>query len=225
MSLSLSIIMPVLNEATAIGAALQSLQPLRHAGHEVIVVDGGSSDDTVRLAEPLVDQVIESARGRARQMNAGAARARHDVLLFLHADTQLPSTAVADIDTALAKGHDWGRFDVRIEPGDGLLRVIAWMMNLRSRLTGIATGDQAIFVRKQRFEAVGGYPDIGLMEDLALSDRLKRQGAPACLRSRVVTSSRRWSRHGRIRTVLTMWGLRLAYRLGAGPDTLTRFYR
>lgn len=220
----LSVIVPVLNEAGSIQTALAELQPLRDAGHEVVVVDGGSDDGTARLCRPRVDLLIETGRGRARQMNAGAMRARHAVLLFLHADTRLPASAAADIQGAIAAGYSWGRFDVRIEPADWLLDLVATGMNLRSRLSGVATGDQAIFVTRQAFDAVNGYPDIALMEDLALSDRLKGIGPPACLRKRVLTSARRWQHHGRLRTIFTMWRLRLAYRLGADPGRLARDY-
>ena len=224
MTVRISIIIPVLNEAAGIDATLQSLQALRRQGHEVIVVDGGSRDETCQLATPLADQVIESLPGRARQMNAGVRHAVNGVLLFLHADTRLPATASGDIHAMLAAGHVWGRFDVRIVPEDRLLRIVAWMMNLRSLLTGIATGDQAIFVKREVFTSVGGYPDMPLMEDLILSDRLKQHGVPGCIRSRVTTSARRWQQHGRVKTILKMWCLRLAFRLGVSPARLVRFY-
>lgn len=219
----LSVIVPVLNEAPAIAGALAALQPLRAQGHEVIVVDGGSDDGTVALAQAGADRVIAAARGRARQMNAGAATARGDVLLFLHADTRLPPRADRLIVEALAH-RGWGRFDVRLSGRQPMLRVIERAMNWRSRLTGIATGDQAIFVRRDRFEAVGGFPGIPLMEDIALSRRLKAFGPPRCLAARVVTSSRRWEAGGIARTVLLMWRLRLAYFLGADPARLAQRY-
>lgn len=222
---SLSIIIPALNEAGCIEQTLHGLQSLRQAGHEVIVADGGSHDNTVALARPLVDRVLSAPPGRASQMNAGAATARHRVLLFLHADTDLPTDAPAAIGAALEAGYQWGRFDVDIVPHETLLRFVARLMNWRSRLTGVATGDQAIFVMRQPFERIGGYPDMPLMEDLALSDRLKTiAGRPACLRSRVTTSARRWQKHGRLKTILTMWRLRLAYRLGADPNRLVQHY-
>jgi rSAM/selenodomain-associated transferase 2 len=221
---SLSIIMPVLDEATGIEAALRALAPLRARGTEVIVVDGGSHDNTSTLANALADRVLSAPRGRSLQMNAGAAVARGDVLLFLHADTQLPERADVHIGDGLQRsGRVWGRFDVRIE-GDGLLRAVATMMNTRSRLTGIATGDQAMFVTAQAFATVGGFPPIALMEDLALSARLKRQSRPLALRTRVTTSPRRWRRHGTLRTVLLMWRLRLRYFLGADPSSLAEAY-
>lgn len=222
--LKLSVIVPVLNEAAGIGAALTSLATLRDAGVEVIVVDGGSTDETVALARPLADRVVVAARGRAAQMNAGAAQARGEVLLFLHADTRLPRETLTGITAALTAGSLWGRFDVRIEGRSAWLPLIARMMNLRSRLTGIATGDQAIFVIRSAFDAVGGFPAIRLMEDIALSKCLKRLGPPACLRTRVTTSGRRWEAHGVWRTILFMWWLRLRYFLGADPRRLAVEY-
>lgn len=221
---SLSIVIPVLDEAARIEAALAALQALRAAGAEVIVVDGGSRDATRRLAEPWVDRVIEAARGRAAQMNAGASQARGDVLLFLHADTALPAGADRLIAAALDADHRWGRFDVAIDGVAPLLPLVAAMMNARSRATGIATGDQAMFVARAAFESAGGFPEIPLMEDVALSKALKRISRPACLRARVITSGRRWERHGTLRTILLMWRLRLAYALGADPRHLARRY-
>ncbi len=222
--MTLSIIMPVLDEAAAIEAALRALSPYRARGVELIVVDGGSSDGTPDLARPLADRVLSAARGRALQMNAGAAVARGDVLLFLHADTQLPADADRLVLDGLSRsGRVWGRFDVRID-GGGLLRVIAMMMNTRSRLSGIATGDQAMFVTRAAFDAVGGFPPIALMEDVALSATLKRMGRPLALRARVTTSPRRWHEHGTLRTILKMWRLRLGFFLGADPEKLARQY-
>jgi rSAM/selenodomain-associated transferase 2 len=219
----ISIIVPVLDEEARIGAALGALQPLRTRGHEVIVVDGGSIDSTRALAEPLADRVLSALRGRASQMNAGADTSSGDALLFLHADTRLPENADAMIAAALAD-RSWGRFSVRIDSAKPLLAVVGWMMNLRSCLTGIATGDQAMFVTREAFEAAGRFPAIGLMEDVALSARLKRIGRPACLRQKVITSARRWERHGAIATILLMWRLRLMYSLGADPGRLARLY-
>jgi rSAM/selenodomain-associated transferase 2 len=222
--MTLSIVMPVLNEAASIEAALMALAPYRARGVEVIVVDGGSSDATVELAGPVADSVLSAPRGRATQMNAGAAAAHGDVLLFLHADTHLPDNADALILDGLARsGRAWGRFDVRFDDG-GLLRLIALMMNLRSRLTGIATGDQAMFVTRAAFDKVGGFPPIPLMEDVALSALFKRVSRPLCLSARVTTSGRRWHKHGLMRTVLLMWRLRLAYYFGSDPARLARAY-
>ncbi|HET9653073.1 MAG TPA: TIGR04283 family arsenosugar biosynthesis glycosyltransferase, partial [Usitatibacter sp.] len=195
------------------------------SGAEVIVVDGGSRDATREIAAPLCDRVLAAPRGRAAQMNAGAAAASADTLLFLHADTLLPVDAPAIVASALAGGrHAWGRFDVTIGSPHPLLAVVAMLMNARSRWTGIATGDQAIFVRRAAFEAVGGFPSIPLMEDVALSRALRRLSPPAALRRRVVTSGRRWERHGILRTVVLMWRLRAAYALGADPHRLARRY-
>ncbi|RUQ40874.1 MAG: glycosyltransferase [Candidatus Competibacteraceae bacterium] len=220
----LSIIVPVLNEAAGITAHLAMLAPLRAAGVELLVVDGGSTDATMALARPLADTVLSAPRGRATQMNIGAAHARGATLLFLHADTSLPPDAAAHIKVALAGGNAWGRFDVRISGQHPLLPVVAWAMNQRSRLTGIATGDQALFVRRAVFEQFGGFPELPLMEDIALSRRLKRHSPPACLRAQVLTSGRRWEQHGVLRTILLMWWLRLAYFLGADPHRLARRY-
>jgi rSAM/selenodomain-associated transferase 2 len=222
---SLSIIVPVLDEAGAIGRHLEALAPLRACGAEVIVVDGGSRDDTVVRAGEGAHRVLAAPRGRASQMNAGAAEATGDIFLFLHADTGLPPHADDLVRGALATGHrGWGRFDVQIEGGARLLKVIAALMNRRSRLTGIATGDQAIFVTREAFAAVGGYPDIPLMEDIILSRRLKRLSRPVSLKTPVTTSGRRWERHGILRTILKMWRLRLAFYLGADPRTLALAY-
>lgn len=216
----LSIVVPVLNEAGILAQALLALAPLRGRGHDVIVVDGGSEDGTRDIAAPLADRVLAAPRGRARQMNAGAAAATGDVLLFLHADTGLPGAADEEIFRAV-KTHSWGRFDVRIDGASPLLPVVAFFMNQRSRLTGVATGDQAIFVRRDAFT---GFPEIALMEDVAFSAAMRRRGAPACLRARATTSGRRWERQGVLRTVVLMWRLRLAYALGAAPEELARRY-
>lgn len=221
----LAIIVPCLNEAERISASLTPLQSLRRDGHEVIVVDGQSKDETARLAAPLADQVITSQRGRALQMNAGAAVSAAEVLLFLHADTQLPAQAVQSLREALAEGdRHWGRFDVQLSGGGPWLRLIAFMMNWRSRISGIATGDQAVFVRRALFEQVGGFPAIDLMEDIALSRLLKRYSRPACLKQTVITSSRRWEQQGVWRTITLMWRLRLAYFFGVDPARLKRRY-
>jgi rSAM/selenodomain-associated transferase 2 len=221
---SLSIVVPVLDEAAGLEAHLGALAGLRARGAEVIVVDGGSSDASAETARPLADLVLAAPRGRASQMNAGAAAARGDVLLFLHADTWLPPEADRLAVEAIAAGAAWGRFDVRIAGSHPMLGIVAWFMNRRSRLTGIATGDQAIFVARDAFDRVGGYPDIPLMEDIALSRALRRIGRPACLAARVTTSGRRWREKGVLRTVLAMWRLRLAFFLGADPHGLALAY-
>jgi len=221
----LSIIIPVLNEGDGIAAALDALAHLRALGTEVIVVDGGSRDATVERAQLRADRVVLAPRGRALQMNDGAERASGDVLLFLHADTRLP----AEADLFVLNGLDqsrrvWGRFDVKIDGRSRLLPVVAWLMRLRSRLTGIATGDQAIFVRREAFQTVGGFPAVALMEDIAICTRLKRLGRPLCLRACVTTSGRRWEKNGVLSTILLMWRLRFAYFLGADPKQLARQY-
>ena len=220
----LSIIVPCLNEAAIIVEGLCALAPLRRRGAELIVVDGGSSDATPALAGPWVDRVLRAPPGRARQMNTGAGEARGEILLFLHADTRLPENADDLITSALESGRIWGRFDVEIHSRHAMLRVVARLMNLRSRLTGIATGDQAIFVSRRAFREIGGYPDIPLMEDIALSRRLKSLGRPACLSERVTTSGRRWETQGVWRTILLMWRLRFQYFLGADPGRLAARY-
>ena len=236
----LSIIVPILEEALIVPTALARLAPLRAAGAEVIVVDGGSRDDSAVVAAAGADRVLIASRGRAHQMNAGAAVARGEMLLFLHVDTMLPAGAMGAIETALqglASGRSapsadsrsdmpvWGRFDVRIDGSGWLLGVVAAMMNARSRLTGIATGDQAMFVTRAAFAAVGGFPEQPLMEDIELSRRLLRLARPTCLHARVVTSGRRWETRGTWRTIALMWRLRLLYRLGVAPERLARSYR
>ncbi|MDH5300702.1 MAG: TIGR04283 family arsenosugar biosynthesis glycosyltransferase [Gammaproteobacteria bacterium] len=222
--IKISVVIPVLNEQVGIVAHLQRLQLLRQRGHEVIVVDGGSDDQTVALASPLADCVLQVGRGRARQMNAGAASASGDVLLFLHADTTLPEQVESELMCAL-RTHGWGRFDVRLSGSAWVLRLVERMMNWRSRLTGVATGDQAMFVRRPLFVGVRGFPEIPLMEDVALSKTLRRYARPWCSRLRVVTSSRRWEQNGPWRTIWLMWRLRLAYFLGVSPQELAKRYR
>ncbi len=225
MTPTLSIIVPVLDEATHLGATIVALQPLRERGVEVIVVDGGSSDGTPQLAAPWATRVLSGPRGRARQMNAGAAVARGELLLFLHADTLLPADADELMAAAVAAGARWGRFDVRISGRPVMLRVVAALMNLRSRLTGIATGDQGLFVARALFDLVGGFPDQPLMEDVELTRRLRRQQRPACLRAPVITSGRRWETRGVWRTIFLMWTLRWRYWRGESAESLARAYR
>ncbi|MCE2971184.1 MAG: TIGR04283 family arsenosugar biosynthesis glycosyltransferase [Burkholderiales bacterium] len=225
--MKLAVVMPTLNEAAGIGTALTALAPLRARGAVVVVADGGSDDDTVARATPLTDRVLAAPHGRAAQMNAGAACAEAraaDALLFLHADTQLPDEAERLIAAALAT-RAWGRFDVTIEAAHPMLRVVAAMMNWRSRATGIATGDQAIFCTRQAYDALGGFAPLPLMEDIDFSRRAKRLSPPACLRACVATSGRRWQRHGVWRTILLMWRLRAAYFFGADPARLAQRYR
>ncbi|HKO66419.1 MAG TPA: TIGR04283 family arsenosugar biosynthesis glycosyltransferase [Burkholderiaceae bacterium] len=225
--MQLAVVVPVLNEATSIEASLARLRPLRARGARVIVVDGGSTDSTAAIAKPQADQLLQSNRGRAQQMNAGAAAAiagGADVLLFVHADSELPDSADRLIDTALrTSGRAWGRFDVHID-GPSMLTIVSVMMNLRSRLTGICTGDQAIFVTRSAFAQLSGFAPIALMEDVEFSKRAKRISRPAAIRTRVVTSGRRWERHGIWRTIVLMWRFRAAYFFGADPQRLAQRY-
>ncbi len=221
----LSFIIPVLNESTALDYLLPALKEYRQRGHEIILVDGGSSDDSVNLAVTKVDQIIASEPGRAKQMNIGASAASGDWLVFLHADSQLP----ANIDQLIETGSDdnervWGRFDLRLSGNHWLFRIIERSINWRSRMSGIATGDQAIFVRRDAFNRVNGYPEIRLMEDLEISKRLKSLSPPLCIPEPVITSSRRWEKNGIIKTVVLMWWLRLLYFCGVTPEKLADIY-
>jgi rSAM/selenodomain-associated transferase 2 len=222
---ALSIIVPALNEAANLRRLLPDLT-MREPAAEVLVVDGGSLDDsrTVVAGVPSV-RWLSGPRGRARQMNAGARAARGEALLFLHADTWLPDGAGAAISEALRDpAIVGGRFDVRLDSRRPILALVGWLMNRRSRLSGISTGDQGIFVRRAEFEAVGGYPDIPLLEDIELTRRLKRRGRLAALRLRVVTSARKWEREGAVRTIVLMWTLRALYALGVSPARLHGWY-
>ncbi len=201
-----------------------ALQPLRKIGHEIIVVDGGSSDNTYLIAEPLANKVLLSEPGRANQMNLGAESAQHEVLLFLHVDTFLPTNATSLISKNLTKKHKWGRFNVRLSGTNRQLRIVERLMNLRSCWTGISTGDQAIFVRQDLYQQIKGFPNIPLMEDIAFSKRLKKYSSPICIKEPVITSSRRWEQNGVFRTILLMWKLRLAYALGVDPHKLKNYY-
>jgi rSAM/selenodomain-associated transferase 2 len=223
MKAQLSIIIPVFNEAGQIAARLKSLQSLR-SRCQLLLVDGGSDDDSAKIAASLVDQVLSSPKGRALQMNCGAAYAQTGMLLFLHADTSLPDNALELILQAVANGYQWGRFDIGFDNQLPIFRLIALMMNLRSRLTGIATGDQALFITRRAFQAVAGFPEIALMEDIAICARLKKLSKPCCLTARVITSARRWQQQGIFKTILMMWWLRLSYFFGADPDNLAARY-
>lgn len=224
--MKLSIIVPVLNEAKELPVLLERLLSLTRHGCEVIIVDGGSQDGSADIAECAGFTVVRAPRGRARQMNAGAARATGKVLLFLHADTQLPDGTAVLIAQALSGDESqWGRFDVCIAGRPVMLRVVGRMMNLRSRLSGIATGDQAMFVTRVAFDAVGGIPDQPLMEDIELSKRLRKMSRPACIARCVTTSGRRWETHGVWRTILLMWRLRWAYWRGIPASQLAQAYR
>lgn len=222
----LSVIVPMLNEAASLPLMLGHWRDLQDQGCELLLVDGGSTDDSVAIARSAGLNVLSSGRGRALQMNAGAARAQGEVLLFLHADTLLPARAGALVLQGLERhGMQWGRFDVRIEGRPRMLKLVAFMMNLRSRWSGIATGDQAIFVRRHLFERVGGFPSQPLMEDVEISRRFKALEPPLCLREKLSTSGRRWESRGVWRTIFLMWRLRLAYWLGMSAERLARAYR
>jgi rSAM/selenodomain-associated transferase 2 len=220
-----SIIVPVFNEAVSIEAFLESVRRSCARRAEIIVVDGGSTDATATLAQPLCDCLVKSPKGRAVQMNAGARRANAPVFWFLHADSQLPRLAVEQIRNELTRnGHRWGHFEARLSGSQFSLRIVERLMNWRSRLTGIATGDQGLFVTRELFDSIGGFPDIALMEDIAMSRKLKAVGRPVCLSQQLVTSSRRWEENGILRTIVLMWKLRLLYFAGVHPDKLAQMY-
>ncbi|MBF0160479.1 MAG: TIGR04283 family arsenosugar biosynthesis glycosyltransferase [Magnetococcales bacterium] len=223
---ALSIVIPTLNEAEEIVAMLTRIQSWRQRSVEVIVVDGGSHDGTPQRVVPWVDIVVTSARGRALQMNTGARHAQGELLLFLHADTWLPEDPNGNILALLTTSHHlWGWFRVDITGHHPLLRIVALLMNLRSCLTSIATGDQAIFVSRDQFWQLGGFPEIPIMEDIAFCRLAKASlSSPLCIRTPVVTSGRRWQRHGIWTTIGLMWGMRLAYWLGVAPERLVRWY-
>ena len=217
--------MPVLNEAKHLEEMLNHLQVFRENGHEVIVVDGGSTDSTIAVAKPLADHLVVSDAGRAKQMNSGVNVAECDVLLFLHADTILPEDACELILSSIKNGYQWGRFNVRLSGEKIVFRIIEFFINWRSKLFSIATGDQAIFVKRNVFEALEGFPDIPLMEDVAICKSLKRQSKPMCLRNTVTTSSRRWEQYGIFSTVLLMWRLRFLYFIGVSAERLVKHYK
>lgn len=219
-----SAVIPTLDEASHIGRTLGALAPFRNQGLEIVICDGGSRDGTPEIARPLVDRVINSPPGRARQMNAGACWSRGDVIWFLHGDTVSPGDALVHLQRAVSHGADWGWFDVHLSGDFASLRVIERCMNLRARLSGVATGDQGLYVRRSVFRAVGGFPDIPLMEDIAFSKRLRYSWPRKVISAPLLTSSRRWERDGVLRTILLMWRLRLAYCLGADPGRLRDAY-
>jgi len=220
----ISIIIPVLNEEMNLSRLSDYLQSVQQQGHEVIVVDGGSRDNTLSIAYRITNTVIVSMPGRALQMNSGAAIASGEVLLFLHADTFLPEDALKIISDLSQKKNLWGRFNVRLSSSRFVFRLIETLMNLRSCFTSIATGDQAIFIEKNLFKQVAGFPEIALMEDIEISRRLKKTARPVCIKEKVITSSRRWENNGVVATVLLMWKLRLYYFFGVSPEKLKQLY-
>jgi rSAM/selenodomain-associated transferase 2 len=220
----LSIIIPALNEGDALLPTLKALAQLKKHHHEIILVDGGSSDNTRCISQPFVDITLCTEKGRARQMNCGAEKASGDVLWFLHADSLVPDNADTLIYKALQHRHVWGRFNIKLSGSKRSFRIIERLINIRSRLTKIATGDQGIFVLRREFEKINGYANIPLMEDIDLSKRLKKISAPACLTASILTSSRRWESNGVIRTVLLMWALRCAYFIGVPAEKLATKY-
>jgi rSAM/selenodomain-associated transferase 2 len=223
-AVKLSVVVPVLNEELNLSRITSHLRSVIEQGHEVIIVDGGSTDNTLTIAYEITDTVIISKKGRALQMNSGASIASGKVLLFLHADTLLPENVAEIISAACVGENFWGRFDVRLSNNKYVYRLIECMMNMRSSLTSIVTGDQAIFIEKSLFDRIGGFPEIALMEDIEISRRLKKISKPVRLKSRVVTSSRRWERNGVFATVFLMWKLRLYYFFGVPPEKLNQMY-
>ena len=236
---TVSIIIPILNEADNLPLLFENISIINPAPQQIILVDGGSTDGSIAVAKALINdfftikksdikwQVIKSTAGRAIQMNAGATQATGDILLFLHADTQLPVTATSDLSLAMQKAdnnYKWGRFDVRLDSRSPMLWLVAAMMNGRSRLTGIATGDQAIFIKSDLFKQIGGYPQQPLMEDIELCKNLKGIAKPACLSSKVITSARRWQQHGTWRTIILMWHLRYDYWRGVSAESIKQRY-
>lgn len=221
----ISVIIPTLNESTNIVTTLKQLQVLRKNGHKVLLADAGSTDDTVKLASPFVDEIIISKKGRAIQMNSAAFKTQSDVLWFLHADTLIPENADTVILNHLKNSRKaWGYFSIRLSGEHFLFRIIERMMNLRSKLSGIATGDQGIFIRQKYFKKLNGFAEIPLMEDIEISTRLKKISPPICLTQKLTTSSRRWEQQGIIKTILLMWRLRLAFFFGASTRKLAKRY-
>ena len=239
---TVSIIIPVLNEADNLPLLFDNINKLNPNPQQVILVDGGSNDDSIGIIRSFINelmldndrkidwQMTESKAGRALQMNTGAALATGEVLLFLHADTQLPLHAIDSVSEAM-KRAEWGRFDVQIASRQPTLRLVSQMINWRSRLSGIATGDQAIFISQSLFERIGSYPNQALMEDIELCKQLKGKqlkgmAKPACLKSKVITSARRWQQHGTWRTIILMWHLRFDYWRGVSADNIkARYYK
>ena len=226
--MQISIIIPTLNEARGICTTLQALQSARSSGLQIVLSDGGSTDDTVLIARSLVDRVVDSKPGRAAQMNSGAAQATGEVLWFLHADTMLQPNSVAALCQAVKDQLEpefWGRFDIQLDATDWIYRIIETLMNWRSRLTSVTTGDQGLFVSRQLHMRLGGFSSQPLMEDIEYSKRLRGVCKPINLSAIIITSARRWKQKGVIRTIVLMWWLRLAYVCGVSPEKLAQWYR
>ena len=225
MSPSLGIVVPIYNEAALLAGRLDALAQL--PADAIVLVDGGSADGSQSLLDAAGLPWLSAPRGRASQMNAGAAHIDMDILLFLHIDTRIDSSHIEDVRRAMASADCvGGRFDLRLEGRQRrALAVVAMAINLRSRISRISTGDQAIFVRRSTFTAMGGFADVPLMEDVEFCRRQKGYGRIACLRHKVTASGRRWERHGLWRTVVLMWWLRLRFCLGTDPAVLARLYR
>ena len=232
--MTFTVIIPTLNEADVIETTLRLTAGLGFDA--ILVVDGGSTDGTrvlveavaARTGEPVSSpiQLLSTSAGRARQLNAGAAAATSDVLVFLHADSHLPADAGQLMQQALADPNVvGGRFDIRFDRPSVWGQIISTFMNARSRITRISTGDQAMFVRRQVFERLGGFSDIPIMEDVEFSTRLKRTGRTVAIDRHVTTSFRRWEGQGPLRTVLLMWALRFLYWIGVSPRRIARLYQ
>lgn len=225
--MKIAIVVPVFNESLVLPRLISDLAKLKggaSSDFELVFVDGGSTDNTAALIQAAGLHVLNSPKGRAWQMNTGATQTTGDVLLFLHADTQLPQNAIKTIAACLVGGICWGRFDVRITGKPWMLAVVSRMMNWRSRLTGIATGDQAMFMTRSAYQAIGGFPELALMEDIEASRRLRQLSRPACIVSPVITSGRRWEARGVWTTIFLMWRLRWAYWRGENPQKLGELY-
>ncbi|NNM51080.1 MAG: glycosyltransferase family 2 protein [Pseudomonadales bacterium] len=224
--MQLSIIVPILNEKAQLPELLEHLHALQRHGCEILLVDGGSDDHSPEIARSLGFAVLKSPRGRACQMNVGAKAAKGDILLFLHADTRLPEFADVLVTAILTHPrHCWGYFAVRIQGKPLMLHVVATLMTWRSRLSSVATGDQALFMRRDAFDSVGGFPEQPLMEDIEMSHRLRRLSRPAFLLQRVTTSGRRWESRGVWSTIFLMWRLRWAYWRGISAEALAGLYQ
>ena len=223
--LKLSIIVPVLNEAQFLSRQHNLFKSLLREGHEIIIVDGGSEDKSVLIARSVDCETFITKASRGYQLHFGAMKSKNDTLLFMHADTLLPESATALISNVLTRSKKhWGRFDVSFNNSNLIFSIIAWFMNKRSCLTGVVTGDHAIFVNRDIYIRSGGFEDIPIMEDIEISKRLKKFSMPICLHDKVITSSRKWEAQGIIRTILKMWILRLLYFCGIPPRKLERLY-